>query len=282
MAPENYTLEELLICRMAKEFSGERIAASATILADISARLAKALYAPEIFLVAGGSHASVDAPVGSNFITGEWETGPRAALSMDWRELFELIAHGNLVIFMGPVQIDKAGNANISVLGPWETPKVQMIGSRGLPDDLWGNHTFLFHVSRHTRRSFVERIDFKCSIGYGEERRKLGLTSGKPKVVISDLGVFAWDLETGVFRIESLHPRVSFKDVQDNTAFALDDDPTAIYPVTPAPTEKELYWIREKIDPAGWRRTAAKDQPASLRELAAKEIEAMGLSSGTK
>jgi glutaconate CoA-transferase subunit B len=270
---EHYTLEELLIARMAKEFRGERIAASATILGDIAARLAKALYVPELFLVAGGSHASVDAPVGSNYFTGEWTQGPRSVLSMDWRELFELIAQDHLQIFMGPVQVDKSGNANLSILGEWDKPKVQLIGSRGLPDDLWGNEFFFFHIARHSRRSFVEKVDFKSSLGYGDERKRLRLKTGKPKLAISDLGVFGWDTQSGVFRIESLHPGVTFAQVQENTGFQLDDDPQGSFPITAAPTAEELVWIRDRIDPAGWRTTAAKQNPTSLADLAMREIE---------
>ena len=43
MSNMNYTLEELLIARMAKEFRGGRLGVGATILSDLSARLAKAL-----------------------------------------------------------------------------------------------------------------------------------------------------------------------------------------------------------------------------------------------
>ena len=50
MSTAGYTLEELLICRMSKEFHGEAIGVGATILSDLSARLAKALYVPELYL----------------------------------------------------------------------------------------------------------------------------------------------------------------------------------------------------------------------------------------
>lgn len=49
MTTTEYTLEELLIARMSKEFRGGRIGVGATILSDLSARLAKALYVPDLF-----------------------------------------------------------------------------------------------------------------------------------------------------------------------------------------------------------------------------------------
>ena len=48
MTTAAYTLEELLISRMAKEFKGDLLGVGATIIGDLSARLA-ALYVPDLF-----------------------------------------------------------------------------------------------------------------------------------------------------------------------------------------------------------------------------------------
>ena len=120
----DYPLEELLIARMAKEFSGERIAVGATILSDLSARLAKALYAPDAMLLTH-SRAAADPILTPKGLNEEWSLTPSAASFLGWPEMFDMIAQGLLQIWIGTVQIDKHGNSNISVVGSWDKPAVQ-------------------------------------------------------------------------------------------------------------------------------------------------------------
>lgn len=259
-----YTLEELLIARMARAFKGERIATGATFLGDIAARLAKLLHDPDLILVGGLSHAAFDCDAEGAQFGGEWSAHPSSRMVIGWEEIFDSIAHGKLQIFIGPVQLDRRGNANISAIGSWQQPRIQLIGARGLPDDLWGNDEFFYHVRRHSRHCFVEQVDVVCSLGFGEERERLGLTRGWPGVVVSDLGVFDWDRERGEMRIETLHPGVSFDLVQERTGFRLSDNGGRPYPVTAAPTAEELDLIRNVVDPSGWRRMDSREASPEL------------------
>lgn len=259
----DHTLEELLIARMAKEFSGERIAVGATILSDISARLAKALYVPDAMLLTH-SRAAADpilTPKGQN---EEWSLTPSAASFLGWPEMFDMIAQGLLQIWIGTVQIDKHGNSNISVVGSWDKPAVQLVGARGVPDDLWGCERLCYHLRKHNRRAFVDRVDFVCGLGYGPERDRLKLDRGWPGTVVSDLGVFGWDEALGHMKIETLHPGVTFAEVQAKTGFAWPAKYGESFPETAAPTEEELYWIREKLDPRGLRRLESTEATAEL------------------
>jgi glutaconate CoA-transferase subunit B len=264
MTRGDFTLEELLIARMAREYAGEQVAVGATPLSDLAARLAKALHQPDLVLMSGGSRACWDCDVHVKGFNDEWATAQSSRSRMDWQELFDIIAHGKFMIWIGPVQIDRHGNSNISVVGPWAKPRIQLVGARGVPDDLWGLERLCYHVRRHSPRVFVEKVDFVCGLGYGKRREEVGLEVGWPGTVISDLGVFGWDQAEGHMRIESLHPGVSFDDVQAKTGFAWPKSDGRTYPVTAAPTEEELYWIREKIDPRGFRRIESREGSDAL------------------
>jgi glutaconate CoA-transferase subunit B len=67
-------------------------------------------------------------------------------------------------------------------------------------------------------------------------------------------------------RIVSLHPGVTFDEVQENTGFALARVEGDI-PVTPAPTAEQLAAIAE-LDPNNIRATVFKDNPAGERKAA--------------
>jgi glutaconate CoA-transferase subunit B len=270
-AETGFTVEEQVISVLAGIYRGEVIAVGATVSADIAARLAKALYAPEIVLMAGGSMAGYDCAPSPKGLNDEWISSTSAVRGSDWIETFDLISAGKYAICMGPVQVDRTGSCNISVLGDWQRPKVAMIGSRGIPDDMVRLAELTFHVRRHSPRALVERVDFRCGLGFGPERERLGLTLGEPRMLVSNLGVFDFDRAGAGMRVRSLHPGVSLDDVQRATGFEL-LAPAGDIPVTAAPTPEELACIREQIDPLGVRRLDSPTPPPGLlAELAEAE-----------
>lgn len=272
------TLEELLIARMAKEFRGEAIGVGASILSDLAARLAKSLYAPDLFLMTA-SRAAADCDVHPKSLLDEWVLSQSARMGLGWQEMFDLIAHGKLQIWIGAVQIDRFGSSNISAIGPWAKPKVQLVGARGVPDDLWGCERLCYHIRRQTKRSFVEKVDFVCGLGNGPARDKIGGSPAKPGVVVSDLGVFDFETDDGSMRIQSLHPGINFDDAQAKTGFAL-KRPDGVIPVTAQPTKEELSCIRDVIDPYGLRRLESDSgDDKLLRELWRRELMHLGLGS---
>jgi acyl CoA:acetate/3-ketoacid CoA transferase beta subunit len=133
------------------------------------------------------------------------------------------------------VQIDRAGNMNLSSIGDHTKPKVQVIGARGAPGNTV-NHATSYWVPRHSERVFVEKVDFISGVGK---------PLGHPRFVITNLCVF--DLDDSRMRLRSLHPGVSVDDVVANTGFELEipDD----VPPTRDPTDEELRLIRETLDP---------------------------------
>jgi hypothetical protein len=65
-------------------------------------------------------------------------------------------------------------------------------------------------------------------------------------------------------KIETLHPGVTFAEVQAKTGFAWPAQHGESFPETAAPTEEELHWIREKLDPRGLRRLESAEATDDL------------------
>ena len=119
----------------------------------------------------------------------------------------------------------------------------------------------------------MERVDFVCGLGYGPERSRLGIETGLPRKVVSDLGVFGFDTERNHMVIESLHPGVTFELCQERTGFAWPDSKPSIEP-TPEPTPDELDCIREVVDPHGIRLLGTSDDfPELFSKLVTAENE---------
>ncbi|MFB8370995.1 CoA-transferase [Pseudarthrobacter sp. NPDC055928] len=266
-----YTVEEQVISVLTEIYRGEVIAVGATASAEIAVRLAKALYAPEVVLMAGGSMAGYDSDWAPKGLNDEWIGRSSSLRGSDWIETFDLIAAGKYAICMGPVQVDQYGNCNISVLGDWHSPKVQLIGSRGIPDDQARLKELTYHVRNHNPRSVVAQVDFRSGIGYGPGRAESGLANGDIRMLVTNLGVFDFDRDGRGMRIRSLHAGVTVDDVQAASGFEV-LVPEGEVPRTAPPTQEELLWIRGRIDPLGVRRLDSPTaQPNLLLEIAERE-----------
>ena len=92
---------------------------------------------------------------------------------------------------------------------------------------------------RQSSRSFVERVDFVTSVGYGSgpgDRERLGLTGAGPKKIITDLGVLEPDPETLEFTLTGLYAGVSAAAAKERTGWdlAIAAEPEIIAAPTPA------------------------------------------------
>ena len=84
-----------------------------------------------------------------------------------------------------------------------------------------------------------------------------------------DMAVLDFGGKDNAMRVRSLHPGVTFEEVQENTGFAL-ERPDQI-PETKAPTAEQLKLIRERLDPHNLRATLIKGNPVGDRRLAKTE-----------
>jgi glutaconate CoA-transferase subunit B len=68
-------------------------------------------------------------------------------------------------------------------------------------------------------------------------------------VVVTDLGRYGFDPDTGEMVLEAVHPGVTEADVRAATGWDL--RVAGDLQVTPEPTDDELRLIREELDPDG-------------------------------
>ena len=126
--------------------------------------------------------------------------------------------------FLGAAQIDKFGNINTTVIGgDYASPKTRLPGSGGAPE-IAASCREVIVVVRQMLRSFVARVDFITSVGYGSgpgTRQRLGLTGAGPLKIITDLGVLEPDPATQEFVLTGLYPGVSVADARSRTGWDL-------------------------------------------------------------
>ena len=165
--------------------------------------------------------------------------------------------------FFRPAQVDPHGNFNNIAFGVnYSQPRMRLPGTGGIPDMTTFSTQNYLYVPRHSRITFVPRLDFRSGLGHDEERRQ-----GKgPIMLVSDLGLF--DFQNGYFRLVSIHPGVSLETISHRTGFPLTVADDLVK--TPLPADFELDLLRNEIDPLGIRRLELL--PGSTRRELIKEI----------
>jgi acyl CoA:acetate/3-ketoacid CoA transferase beta subunit len=264
--PLDFTIDELIsVCIARQVVDGEVLAQGInTPLVMAGLILAQATHAPNAKFASaiGQSICQTWAPLGVGRIEDIWLG--RGLLHVGFvTAAADLLPKFNPKEFFRPAQVDSVGNFNNIALSH---PRMRLPGSGGIPDvTVTSEHIYLY-VPRHSKVTFVEKVDVVSGLGH-VPHRKYG--SGV-KYLVSDLGQFDW--AEGRMRVTSLHPGVTFEQVQRKTGFPLQIAPDLHE--TPPPTDEEIRLLREEIDPLGVRRLEMLGGGARkelLREILAAE-----------
>jgi glutaconate CoA-transferase, subunit B len=147
--------------------------------------------------------------------------------------------------FLGAAQIDRYANINTTLIGgDYRHPRVRLPGAGGAPEIAASSREVVV-VVRQSRRTFVERVEFRTSVGYGSgpgDRERLGLRGAGPRTVITDLGVLEPDPDTCELTLTALHPGATVEQARAATGWPL--AVAAQLRRTPAPSEEELAMLR--------------------------------------
>ena len=253
--PSAFSKSEMMIVAAARELAGQRVCFVGVGLPNIAVNLAKRTVAPDLELVYeagvfGARPARLPLSIGDPTIV----TGATAVVSM--LELFGYYLQRGLIDvgFLGAAQIDRFGNINTTVIGPYDHPTTRLPGSGGACE-IAINARQVFVIMRQSARSFVEKIDFRTSpgnLGGAEQaeriRREGGWLGRGPTVVVTDLGIYHFD-DGGEMRLDSLHPGATVEAVRASIGWEVAVNPALA--ATPAPTTAELALIRDELDPGG-------------------------------
>lgn len=266
----NFTIDELItVCISRQIRDGEVLAQGiATPLVAAGYILAKCTHAPNVmFASAIGQGVCRDwVPLGLARIESLWLDKAITGFGFV-RAATELLPRLAPKEFFRPAQMDRYGNFNNVALGDdYRRPRMRLPGAGGIPDVTTFSNEIYLYVPRHSRVTFVDKLDFLSGMGHHSERR---LGKG-PHYLITDLGQF--DFAGGVMRVASIHPGETFDRIRAKTGFPVEVAPDCRE--TEPPSAEELRLIREEIDPLGVRRLellGGSARKEAMREILEKE-----------
>jgi len=215
-------------------------------LPSVAANLARATHAPNLVLIY--ESGTIGAKPGSLPLSiGDGVLAQTADAVVSVPEIFNYwLQSGRIDVgFLGAAQIDRFGNINTTVIGPaYADPKVRLPGAGGAPE-IAASCREAIVVARQSPRSFVDRVDFVTSVGYGQgagDRERLGLTGAGPRKVITDLGILEPDPQTCELTLTGVFPGVQAADVVARTGWDL--AVSGSLDVLAPPSEAELAALR--------------------------------------
>ncbi|GAB3089115.1 CoA-transferase subunit beta [Lysobacter terrae] len=207
--------------------------------------LARLTHAPDIVLVYESGTIGTRPDVLPLSI-GDGELADTAACVVPLPEIFAYYLQAGRVDvgFLGAAQIDRYGNINSTVIGPYHMPKTRLPGAGGAPE-IAAHAKQTFVMLKASPRSCVEQLDFRTSagflVGHGARARS-GMRGTGPRAVITDFGVLTPHPQSEELQLSGLFAEASVDEARAAIGWPLQiaDD----VHVLPPPTPLELDALR--------------------------------------
>ena len=219
-----FSADEIMTIAAARQLTNDTVCFVGIGLPSAAANLARLGHAPQVTLIyESGTIEAKPSVLPLSIADSELSETALTVVSMP--EMFRYWLQGGWIDvgFLGAAQIDRFANINTTAIGDYARPKTRLPGAGGAPE-IAASCREVIVVVRQTIRSFVERVDFVTSVGYGSgpgDRERLGLTGAGPKKIITDLGILEPDPDTLEFTVTGLFPGVSAAAAKERTGWDL-------------------------------------------------------------
>lgn len=254
LEPTSYTGAELMACVFARQIPDNTVGGVPGVRSEVplaAVGLAARMQAPNLVCI---TMAPIFAGISKEqlVLTGftfEYARERGSVAIFEQEYMYDWLHKGVFKwMFGGAMQIDKHADTNTVCVGDWRKPKVRGPGGAGLSAVTYADHYFIW-INEHSRRVFVEKVDFISAAGPRSRRLANSYRPGGTPLVVSPLAVMDVDPVTERLRLKSVHPGVTLEEVLDNTSFDLAVQGEA--PKTQQPTAREMEILRNEVDPMG-------------------------------
>jgi glutaconate CoA-transferase, subunit B len=203
----DWTADEMMAVEAARRLSDGTVCFVGIGLPSLAANLARRTHAPACVLVYESGTIGAK-PQRLPLSIGDGELAETADAVVSVPEMFGYWLQGGRVDvgFLSAAQIDRHGNLNSTVIGPYDSPTVRLPGGGGAPE-IATSARDVFVMLRQTTRTFVERLDFTTSVG------------DRVRVVVTDLGIL--EPRNGELTLVATHEGVSADRACEATGWSL-------------------------------------------------------------
>jgi glutaconate CoA-transferase, subunit B len=214
-------------------------------LPSAACNLARLTHAPDVVLIYESGTVGTRPDVLPLSI-GDGELADTAACVIPLPEVFSyLLQAGRVDVgFLGAAQVDRYGNLNSTVIGPYDAPKTRLPGAGGATE-IAAHARQTFVLLKATPRSLVAQLDFRTSAGFLEgngARARTTMRGTGPQSVITDYGVLKPHPATDELQLSALFAGATEAEARAATGWPLET--AATVDTLAPPTRIELETLR--------------------------------------
>ena len=241
-----YTSDEMMTVAAARRLTNGAVCFVGIGLPSAACNLARLTHAPDLVLIYESGTVGTR-PTVLPLSIGDGELAETARSVIPLPEIFtHYLQRGRVDVgFLGGAQIDRFGNLNSTVIGPYDAPTVRLPGAGGAPEIAMHVKKLLI-VMKQSARTFVESLAFRTTAGFldgGDARARAGFSGAGPLAVITDLGEMTPDPDTHELVLSAVFDGVTVDDVRAACGWPLRVAGTVAH-IAP-PTGAELQTLRD-------------------------------------
>jgi glutaconate CoA-transferase subunit B len=239
---------EMLLVEAARQVKNGELVFAGVGLPIMAMAVAKKFYAPDITIIC--ESGIIDTmPTRLALSIADPSLVIKSAAILTPNEIFSFFLQNGRVDIgvLGGAQVDRRGNVNSTVIGPYEKPKLRMPGSGGACE-IASNAKETLLLMPQSKRRFREHVDFITSPGHMNDNpeAKKHIRGNGPRAVVSDLGLYKF--YGGEMTLEGLFGGITMEQIKDNTDWDLRCAKTVVE--LQPPSQDELDFIHA-LDPHG-------------------------------
>jgi glutaconate CoA-transferase, subunit B len=241
----DWTRDEMMTVAAARQLWDGCVCFVGIGLPSAACNLARLTHAPDVVLIYESGTLGTRPDVLPLSI-GDGELAETAACVIPLPEVFSyLLQAGRVDVgFLGAAQVDRFGNLNSTVIGPYDAPKTRLPGAGGATE-IASHARQTFVMLKATPRSLVAQLDFRTSGGFLEgngARARTSMRGMGPQSVITDFGVLKPCPDSDELQLSALFDGTTVDEARAATGWPLKVAPT-VETIAP-PTKVELETLR--------------------------------------
>jgi len=225
---EEYSSFEMMLVSACRQIRDEDIVFNAFHWPFLVVHMAKLLHAPNLFTVLEVGLFQDELPKTNKmpYSISDPVLIPNALFIGDSIDALSVLQRGEITLaLLSTSIIDKYGNCNTTVIGPYQKPIYRLPGGGGATEIAGLSKRLIWLLDDHSKRRFVKKLDFITDPGYLEgydTRIKAGypLDTG-PESIITPLCIMRFDPVTKEAYLDALHPGVTIEQVKEETGWDL-------------------------------------------------------------
>jgi len=247
-----YTGFEMMLVSACRQIKNDDIVFNAFHWPFLAVHMAKLLHCPDLFAVleVGQFQDELPRPIKMPYSISDPVLVPNSLFVGDSIDALSILQRGEITVaLLSTSMVDRYGNCNTTVVGPYEKPIYRLPGGGGATEIAGMAKRLVWMIDDHIKRRLPEKLDFITDPGYLEgfdSRIKAGYPPDTgPEVIVTPFCIMKFDSESKEAYLDALHPNITIDQVKENTGWDLKvaDEIKQI----PPPTLKEIKVCRQTM-----------------------------------